>query len=1065
MNFVVYKSSAGSGKTYSLVKEYITLALQSPDKYSHLLAVTFTNKAANEMKQRILTNLHQLSDPLANNKTSTIKSMLPELCRLTGQSPELLSANAREILSRILHNYSDFAITTIDSFVNRIIRTFARDLKLPLNFEVELNSGRLLDQAIDKLITRVGNDNLLTEVLLEYTQSMTDSERGWNIEKDLAVFGKLLFDENGMIQIEKLRDLSLDSFSKSEKIMIAFRHEFEKHVTDAAKAAESLILSNSIDNESFSRGKSGIGGYFTHLSNGRMDKLLPNSYVIQTISDDNWCSKKADPAQQQSILAINARLKGYYQEIQDYASGPDLARYKLFGLLVFKLYPLALLSEMEKEIDRIRTENNIVHISEFNHRIAEIVMHEPVPFIYERLGEKFNHYLIDEFQDTSRLQWMNLLPLLENSLASGYCNLVVGDGKQAIYRWRNGCVEQFVNLPRVDNTSGDQLISRREEILTANYSERLLDTNYRSQQGIVNFNNGFFTHAVGILDNSSQRVYDNSRQTAMNNADTGFVNLEFITKDDSGNDSPTQMTSRTLDIVNSLTKDENYNLGEIVVLTRSKADGSLVANALVQEGIPVVSSEALLLNSSPEVKMMIALLRILAEPTDKVSIAEVLHLIWKWQIVKSNDLNDLLSGAFRNNKGHDEKPDVYPAFIDILRQSGIDFSPAALLRMPLYDLCEQLVRIFGINKIPNPYLQFFLDVVHKQFAASGMGLTAFLQFWGEKQSDLSVVVPEQLDAVRVMTIHKAKGLEFPVVIFPFAANDARTSRNYLWIDLDEPMLESMPLGLVKATKELSEAGYDDILKKEAGKTTLDMLNIMYVAMTRPVERLYILTTPPPKSSESISMPVIFRSFLEAQGLWNDEKSVYSFGNREQRALVKEVPKSHALLLNEFISVDWRTKLRLAAKAPELWDTIDPSRNIQWGNLVHTVLSHITVNEQIQTMFEKMKFDGLILPEQEEELKRKVRSVLNHPLLSPLFSNDVEIHSESELLLPDGTSYRPDRVVISKTEAVIVEYKTGKPKLQHRQQVDLYAGVLGQMGYLNVRKLLVYLDDEIHVEEC
>ncbi len=1065
MNFIVYKSSAGSGKTYSLVKEYITLALQAPDKYSHILAVTFTNKAANEMKQRILTNLRHLSDPLFYNHTSTVNSMLPELSRITGQSQESISANAGAILSRILHNYSDFAITTIDSFVNRIIRTFARDLHLPLNFEVELSSSRLLDQAIDKLIARVGSDKQLTEVLVEYTESMTDSEKGWNIEKDLAVFGKLLFDENGMLQAEKLRELSLDIFSKSEKVMIAFMLQFEKHVGDIAKAAESLIRVNGIDNESFSRGKSGIGGYFTHLANGRMDKLVPNSYVLQTISNDIWCSKKVDTDQQQAIFAISKQLGVYYQQIQDFASGTNLIRYKLFRLLAFKLYPLALLSEMEKELSLIQQEKNIIHISEFNRRIAMIVMNEPVPFIYERLGERFQHYLIDEFQDTSRLQWMNLLPLLENSLASGYLNLVVGDGKQAIYRWRNGCVEQFVNLPLVAEQSDDEFIRQREEILVANYSEKLLDTNFRSQQGIVNFNNDFFTQAAGFLHGDMLRVYDHSGQISNNKEDAGFVHLEFIAKDDSGDDNATRMTSRTLDLIRLLQDDGKYSLGEIVILTRSKADGSLVANCLVKAGIPVVSSEALLLNSSPEVKMMIALLRILSDPSDKVSLVEVAHLLWEWQIVGTGTLDESFSVAMRCAKEDAGIYNAYTGLIDILSQYGIDFDPGAFLRMPLYDLCEQLIRIFRLNKNPNPYLQFFMDAVHKQFASRGMGLSAFLEFWNENQNDLSVVVPEQLDAVRVMTIHKAKGLEFPVVIFPFASSDARTNRNYLWIDMDEPMLENLPIALVKATKELSDAGYDDVLKTEAGKSNLDLLNIMYVAMTRPVERLYILTTQPPKTSESIAMPVIFKNFLQARGMWNDEKFVYTFGNEKPLATVKVIPESKASQLNEFISVDWRTKLRLAVKAPELWDTDDPSRNRQWGNLVHTILARISTIDQVENVFEKMKFQGLILPEQEEELMQKVKAVLNHAILSPFFSPDVDIRSESELLLPDGTIFRPDRVVILSRQAVVLEYKTGKPKPQHRQQVEAYADVLQQMGYDPVKKLLVYLDDEILVEEC
>jgi len=1063
MNFVVYKSSAGSGKTYSLVKEYIILALSRPDAYSHILAVTFTNKAANEMKQRILTNMRQLADPVMYKDTATIKSMLPELCAITSRTGAELSRNAALILTRILHNYSDFAIATIDSFVNRIIRTFARDLKLSLNFEVEMNSSRLLAQAIDRLIARVGSDKQLTDVLIEYTESMTDSEKGWNIEHNLAMIGKLLFDEQGMLQAEKLKELSLNVFSNAEKTMIKFRRAFETYVTGIAKDAATLIQSKGIDNNSFYYGMQGIGNYFSNLANGRMDKLTPNTRVLKTVEEDCWYTAKPEADQVHAIEEIKGALGDYYLAITDYASGANLQRYKLFGLLVFNLYPLALLSEMEKEIALIRKETNIVHISEFNRRIAEIVMNEPVPFIYERLGEKFHHYLIDEFQDTSRLQWMNLLPLLENSLASGYFNMIVGDGKQAIYRWRNGYVEQFVNLPLIGNASDDEFIHQREAILKQNYSEKLLDTNYRSQQGIVNFNNDFFDHAAGILRGDLQRVYEHSRQTPKSKTEGGFVSFEFIDKGSDDEKAADCMLVRTLALVQSLIAKDHYALNDIVVLTRSKKDGSLVANCLVDAGIPVVSSESLLLTACPEVKMMVALLRILLNPADKVAVAEAMHLMAKWSTAGSENLHKVWSGVLPNIRG--EAPMPQTGFIEFLLQTGIDFNSTSLKQLPLYDLCEQLIRVFGLNANPNVYLQFFLDVVHAQSVSRGLGLSAFLDYWDEQQSELSVVVPEQLDAVRIMTIHKAKGLEFPVVIFPFASDDARTNRNYLWIDMDEPMLEKLPIALVKARKEMAEAGYADVLETEAAKTNLDLLNMMYVAMTRPVDRLYVLSTPPPRSAEAVSMPAIFKGFLAEKGLWQDDRVVYTFGEEQPNIPKPGAMQSSVYRIDQFLSVDWRSKLRLAGKAPTLWDTDDPSRNRQWGNLVHTLLSRLTDIHQLDEMFIKMNFEGLIQPELEVALMQKVKAVITHPQLSYLFAPGVEVRSEAELLLPDGTIYRPDRVVLFPNETVILEYKTGEPRPQHREQVNAYAEILLQMGYTPVRKLLVYLDEEVGVEEC
>jgi len=308
-------------------------------------------------------------------------------------------------------------------------------------------------------------------------------------------------------------------------------------------------------------------------------------------------------------------------------------------------------------------------------------------------------------------------------------------------------------------------------------------------------------------------------------------------------------------------------------------------------------------------------------------------------------------------------------------------------------------------------------------------------------------------------------LEFPVVIFPFASDAARTNRNYLWIDLQEPLLEKLPIGLIKAKKEMSEAGYADEFETETAKTNLDLLNLMYVAMTRPVDRLYILSTIPPKSLDTISMPAIFKGFLTGKGLWQDDRFIYAFGDEVPATSRNGTFQSNIFQIDQFISVDWRSKLRLAGKAPALWDTEDPSGNRQWGNLVHTLLSRLTTGNQLNEIFAEMNFEGLIKPEQEEDLMQKARSVIEHPELAHLFDSGVEVRSEAELLLPDGTIFRPDRVVISRNEAVILEYKTGIPHQEHREQVNLYADILQQMGYSPIRKLLVYLDEEVRVEEC
>ncbi|MCK4638739.1 MAG: UvrD-helicase domain-containing protein, partial [Bacteroidales bacterium] len=414
MSFTVYKSSAGSGKTYTLVKEYLKIVLMHPTKFRNILAITFTNKAANEMKERIISNLIELSATEPDKNSITIKYLLPELISDLKIDTETITKRSSEALELILHNYSDFAIGTIDSFVHKIIRIFAHDLHLPLNFDVEMDEDTLISQAIDLLISRVGTDEKLTKVLMRFTEDKTENEQNWNIETDLQTFAKSLLKEDGQYQIEKLKKLTLDDFLKINKKILENIKKFEDSVKEKAGIAIQLIHKNNVSISSFYYGNQGIGKYFDNLFNGDFEKIKPNSRVIQTIEKNKWYSGKTDDYQKYAIDNIKSELKEIYFDIEENIIN-GYSKYMVLKLLRRNIYPLAVLNEIEKILNEIKTQNNIVHISEFNKRIADIVLNEPVPFIYERLGEKYKYFLIDEFQDTSVLQWHNLLPLIDNS--------------------------------------------------------------------------------------------------------------------------------------------------------------------------------------------------------------------------------------------------------------------------------------------------------------------------------------------------------------------------------------------------------------------------------------------------------------------------------------------------------------------------------------------------------------------------------------------------------------------------------------------------------------------------
>jgi ATP-dependent exoDNAse (exonuclease V) beta subunit len=527
MSFTVYRSSAGSGKTFTLVKEYLKIILQDTDSFRNILAVTFTNKAAAEMKHRVLRYLEELANP----PIPLSEHLLAALINDTGLSETEIRFKAAGALKKILHHYSDFAIGTIDSFSHRIIRAFAHDFGLPVNFEVELDSDKLIETAVDLLLDKVGDDEPLTALLVNFLESKMEDDKSWAIDKTLVNFSRLLLDEESQQHLLKLRALSADDFKTIALFLRKKIRDFGKSVSDEASVARNVIREAGLGHQAFANGRYGISWYFEQIASGRYDKIIPSSKISGMVSKDSWHSNKATSAEKSAIESIRPVLLETYEKLQSLIA-TSYPAYTLYTLLETSIYPLAVLNSIDRIMQEFKKQNNIIHISEFNSRIASIVLFEPVPFIYERIGEKYHHVLIDEFQDTSALQWQNFVPLIENSLASGYFNLVVGDGKQAIYRWRNGDVEQFTALPALKGSNENPVIRDREEALDRNFQEELLNRNFRSKQEIVSFNNDFFGFIIGFLDESLAKVYAGLTQEADSAKEGGYIRISFIDKGD-----------------------------------------------------------------------------------------------------------------------------------------------------------------------------------------------------------------------------------------------------------------------------------------------------------------------------------------------------------------------------------------------------------------------------------------------------------------------------------------------------------------------------------------------------
>lgn len=1056
-NFTVYKSSAGSGKTFTLVKEYLALALSdesmSPRAYRHILAITFTNKAASEMKERIIKSLKELAEDDYSTLSGGVKTLLLELKKHprfnTNQAPtdSLIRSRANAVLKEILHNYSDFGIGTIDSFVHKVVKAFAFDLKIPMNFELEMDEDKLLTIAIDLLLSQIGSNELLTKALIEYASSKTDDEKSWHIENDLKYFAKNLLNEDGTIYIDRLKELSIADFFEIKDALQEEIKTFENEVTRIGKLAIQLIQKAGIESETFAGGANGIVKYFSYLVELRYDKLKPSSTVKKNVDSDKWYARKATGDDKSKIDGIKYDLARLYNEAVAYVEEKE-KNFIVFRAINNTIYSLAVLNEIERLLNEYKSQNNILHISEFNKLISKIVLTEPTPFIYERIGDKYNNYLIDEFQDTSVLQFQNLLPLIDNALAQGNFTMLVGDGKQAIYRWRGGEVEQFALLPKLFSTENNYLLAEREQALERNYNLQRLNQNYRSKREIIEFNNSIFNTLALKISDKYRGIYDAQEQGFIPTNTGGYVQVEFLQGEKE--ELIDQNLESTYNVIKQLLE-QNYQLSDIAILVRKNSNASLIASHLAERGIEVISSEALLLKNSTEVGFVFALLKYLNNKNDAIVQAELIQYFSRdkaFDNIPESNFNELLS-KHKNN------------LITFIKTLYKDFTYSELAKMALYELCEELVRIFKLNASPNAYIQFFLDEVLNFSIKQNNNLKDFIDYWEDKKEKSSLIVPQGINAVTIMTVHRSKGLEFPVVILPFANGRVEAGKKHLWINVENDAIPTLPVALVANNEKLLETEYAYLHEEEKNKSKLDAINLLYVALTRPEERLYIFTAKPSKNTDAInSYSDMFAYYYQSMGLWDSNTTTYSHGEEKIREQHSKIQASNTFNLKSFHSNQWRESIKMRAAAPSIWnlEAIDNKKN--YGVLVHTALAKIKTTEDVESSLESMLIAGLISLEEKNNLFSVISKIISHPLLVKHFEMGLNVKNESEIISITGERFRLDRVVLNNDyTATIIDYKTGQEKPEHKKQVVQYADLLSQMGYNVTQKLLVYIEDE------
>ncbi len=1087
-NFIVYKSSAGSGKTYALVKEYLKLVLTDPSKVRRILAITFTNAASAEMKERIIKSLAEivayrksLTDPESKEYVNT-KKLIGQIVSETSLDETSLLDNSQKVLQNILHNYNDFSISTIDSFTHRILRTFAFDLRIPLNFEIEFDTQQTIEQAADILISRTGagNSSILTDLMVNFIESRADEERSFAIEREIIQMATKMLNEDSISYIGKLKEKDISDFMKACRKINEKLEKFKNRIVELATKGLNIIDDSVIQIRSLARGEGGIYSWFKNLSQGQIiEKLPPKNYVNDFINKDKWHSSKAEKQDIGSINKIAPDLKSIAGEIIA-LSQKELKEYILLDNIRNNIFSLALINEMEKIMDDIRDEENILFIADFNRKISDVIAHEPVPFIYERVGEKYENYMIDEFQDTSVLQWQNMLPLIENSLARGYMSLLVGDAKQSIYRWRGGDAQQFIRLPRLTEKIFSVNKNEAEQTLKANYRQipenpEKGTVNYRSLKNIVEFNNDFFETLKPRLPGLIKEVYTGHRQISNKQGRDGLVEISFIPEVKGNKEKYEKETvEKVQNIINKLV-DEKYNYNDIAVLCRRKKEAAAVAKHLANEGIYVVSDESLLLSGSAKVNFLIALMKVINDPENNPALTECVNFMLSNNIVKQpHNLHLCLEELFYDDdKSENGKANIFKRFVELLNKNGLKIPPSFFSANTVYEIFEESVRLFfPSQKNICPYLTFFFDCVYEYQQTRQNSIPGFLRYWDENRDSFSLVIPDTMNAVKVMTIHKSKGLQFPVVIFPFAKEISRSNiEDGFWISFDDKTIPELNVAYIRARKNLLDTDYSELYKEEEENRMLDLINLTYVAFTRPMEKLFVVSSVPQNGKfPQNSLNSLIHQYLTDKSLWNDEKLVYTIP--EQRSIKSDVDQSVSKKeanvkeaanewLGAYINQPWKNKIK-ASVAGELYE---PGRmkSITRGKAVHRAMENIFTPKDIPAAVKLLASEGYIVKEEIEVFEKNISDLLNNSLIKPFFSEKHTIKTEAGILDANGNYYKPDRIVFSPGQTAVLDYKTGIQQEKYKYQIRKYGKLLDEMNYKNVRLFIVYIDQDI-IEE-
>lgn len=1011
-------ASAGSGKTYALAYQYIKIVIENPSLYRNILAVTFTNKATEEMKSRIILRIWELS-------TGKQSPYMDSLLRDTSLSDNRIRSRAKEVLGAILHDYSNFAILTIDKFFQRIIRSFIKELGIDVNFNLELKTDSLLESASDNLIEDVTTDNNLKEWIIEFVSDLIADGKKWDIRDKIALLGKEIFREN--INIEP--NFSKQSLKESIDKILFKKEEIVSNITAIGIECRELIAQSGLSVDDFSYGKSGVAGFFNKIASG--DIAACNSYVLKAMDDDSkWHSPKSQ--RQADVTDLKNTLLPKLREIclkikTEY-------RFLISTELITTHYRnFALLADLKGKMEQICHKENIMPISQTSKILSRLLSDNDAPFIFEKTGSRFTQFMIDEFQDTSRLQWNNFVPLLRNASSQSQTEsiLIVGDLKQSIYRWR----------------SGDWRIMAEDIGKEFDVTQAELSVNHRSDKVVVDFNNLIISSIVekdndninkvlsvneqmsGHVD-TIKNVYKNTLQTSRHEHNEGYVTVtEYESKDENGD----KIAPPIIERIEALQR-QGYKASDIAVIVRYNDEATKIAALLMEHkaqnsdpamSYDIITQEALLIGNSSVVRFIVAIFSLVLDGEDPIAKA------------------------------------IYNRFLDRDVNQALEQNDSlSLLSMlsPLEAL-ESVVRSYNLsNHKESAFIEALSDQIIDFSNGTIADLKLFVSWWKESGHKESISIPEGGNAIIITTIHKSKGLEFKAVILPYCEWDLNPSRkSMLWVKSDDERLSELPLMPVSFKKDCAGSLFDKEYLQEVTLSHVDNINLLYVALTRPRSELHIYT---PKSRPADNIGTLLISSiadvstkLNAITTQTDRMTLYEFGAptspKTQTASTNMIDVPYAVNIHPNLRMSLNNKLSESGAEHSAREE---------GIILHSLFEQSRTKEDIFANLDNLISNAAINVDHAKSIRDNIEDMFSNKLVAQWFSDVWDMRLESAIIVPQSNSLkRPDRVLINGKRAIVIDYKFGSEKpAKYRRQIERYASLLSDMGYDSVEGYLWFV---------